>query len=113
LFIDENIPDVLTITENPLPGDVYDGGLNVFSGYGLLDWEASKTVRLSGGLRVEHTDQFVEPKAVPGGDKAEVDGSDLKQTDLLPSVSFIFSGTPKSKTRFSYARTLAGPRYVK
>jgi len=111
LFQDDNIPDLLITRENPQKGDFYAAKLNVYAGYGMLDWEPSRMFRLAGGLRIEGTDQSVTPiDQLNEGGIDDDDASAFTATSVLPALSFIFSGTEKSKTRVSYGRTVARPQ---
>jgi TonB-dependent receptor len=110
LFQRRNIaPGGLILRETTQDYDGYQASLNVISGYGMLDAEPVKRLRLIGGARVEHTSQqfsAFSPNA-PGVSSA---GSNIESTDVLPSVSAVFAATSKSNTRFGLSRTLARPQ---
>lgn len=109
IFVDSNIDDVLALEEGTKEDrDAYDAHLNVYAGYLMGDVEVSKSVRAIGGVRVEYTDQVIDPYNQFEGPAAE--GADLKSTNWLPSVGLVFSATHKTKMRMSYSRTLARPQ---
>ena len=109
LFVDENIDEVIQLEEGTEEEtDAYDAHLNVYAGYLMADAEVAEPLRLIGGLRIEYTDQVIEPYNQFGGPAAE--GADLKVTNYLPSVGLVFSASQKTKVRMGFSRTLARPQ---
>src|SRR5690606_16186764 len=109
LFQDDNIPDLLRVQETPNQGDFYQAHLNVYAAYAMADWAPSDALRVAAGTRVEWTDQGVDPQN-PLQASGTTESSRLREMDVLPSVSLIYSPTSKTKTRASYGRTLARPQ---
>jgi outer membrane receptor protein involved in Fe transport len=112
LFVPSNINPMggpLTFQEVTQDKDSYDAKLNVFAGYVMADLSLAERFRLILGERVERTDQTVDPYDQFGIATTEA-GGDIKETDLLPSVSFVWSTTEKTKLRGSLTRTLARPQ---
>src|SRR5690606_15231229 len=83
--------------------------LNVYAAYAMGDVDFNKNIRVIAGARVEWTEQRIDPYNQVGGD-VDVLGADLTSTDVLPSVSSIFSLSEKIKVRAGYAQSLARPQ---
>ncbi len=109
ILVDENIDDLIQLEEGTEKEDFYDARLNVYAGYLMGDVEVTQPLRAVFGMRVEHTDQAVEPVS-RFGEEVTIKGAELEQTDYLPAVGLTFSATEKVKARFSYSRTLARPQ---
>jgi TonB-dependent receptor len=99
----------LRFEEVTLPQDSYNADLNVYAGYLMADLGLHERFRLILGERVEHTYQTVEPYDQFGIARAP-DGAKIKETDLLPAISFVWSTAEKTKLRGSLTRTLARPQ---
>jgi TonB-dependent receptor len=69
----------------------------------------NKNIRVIAGARIEWTEQRIDPYNQFGGE-VDVAGANLTSTDVLPSISSIFSLSEKVKLRASYAHTLARPQ---
>ncbi|HSC86028.1 MAG TPA: carboxypeptidase regulatory-like domain-containing protein, partial [Polyangiaceae bacterium] len=109
LFVDENIGHYMRLDEGSQQGDAYDAVLNVYAGYGMVDVDFGKTLRVVAGPRIEVTDQRIIPLA-PAGGNVTISGAELKATDVLPAVTMVLDGSKKLKTRFAFSQTLARPQ---
>jgi hypothetical protein len=99
----------LELQEDTRPEDAYHAKLDIYAGYGMMDIDVAKGLRVVGGVRVERTNQELNPYS-PFGQGSDPPSATLKQTDWLPSVSLGYSMTRKTKLRMSVARTLARPQ---
>ncbi|MGD9488917.1 MAG: TonB-dependent receptor [Calditrichaceae bacterium] len=81
----------------------YDGYENITAGFAMIELPLMNKLRFAGGMRLESTDMEVETLA-SGFDKGVI-----SETDLLPSVNFIYSLNDKMNLRAAYGRTLARP----
>jgi TonB-dependent receptor len=109
LFLRRNIGPLLYLQEGTRPEDSYTADLDVYATYLMTDAHLSRDLRLITGGRVEVTDQRLDPTD-PLGIGADIQGAELRSTDLLPALSLVYSATSKSKLRFSVTRTLARPQ---
>src|SRR5690606_22446063 len=105
LFTDDNIGPLLQLNEGTQDTDAYDADLNVYAAYAMGDVDFNKNIRVIAGARVDWTEQRFDPYNQIGGD-VDVLGDDLTSTDVLPTVSSIFSLSEKIKVRAGYAQTL-------
>lgn len=102
------------------------GHSNVYAAYLATDWDLSKKLRFSGGLRAEYTDIFTDVDSFHRLGYAKndvrrenvagfpyVNPADIKQLDLLPSVNLIYKLKKKedeqTNVRLNYSRSLARP----
>lgn len=110
IYTPQNIDaGVLELGEDTRPEDAYEARLNVYAGYGMVDLEASKDLRVVGGVRLEKTLQKLDPYS-QFEDGVSPDGGRIDVLDWLPSVSLAYSATKKTKLRAAVARTLARPQ---
>lgn len=109
LFIDDNIDSYVRLDEGSQPGDTYDAHLNVYAGYALADLNVADELRIVAGPRIEVTDQGLQALSV-SGEQIRNRNAQLDSTDVLPAISVVLSGSKSTKTRASYARTLARPQ---
>lgn len=110
IWTPENVDNgYLSLEEDTQSTDAYKAFLNVYAGYGMIDWALGKKVRVIGGARVEVTKQSIDPytQFATGPDPK---GQRIDATDVLPSVSMAYSVTKKAKLRLAAARTLARPQ---
>lgn len=109
LFTDENIGTILRLNEGTETTDAYHANLNVYAAYLMGDFDLHERLRITTGARVEWTEQTIDPYNQFGGD-SNTPGADLNSTDVLPSLSTVYSATEKLKIRAAYGRTLARPQ---
>ncbi|MEP6844822.1 MAG: TonB-dependent receptor [Panacibacter sp.] len=86
----------------------YNGNITNNSFYAMLDNRFTKKLRLVWGMRLEKY-----KNEVFGLDAAykEVQVTDIKKDDWLPSANFVYSVLPKTNLRASYGRTVTRPIY--
>ena len=105
----------LYIDDATNPDADYDGTLQVYAGYAMLDAAVLPRLRFVGGLRYEFTDLSVtSPKGyfTFGGERIAQGGYTAGGLDaLLGSASVVYSATPTVNLRLAYGRTLARPSF--
>ncbi|MFZ4786059.1 MAG: TonB-dependent receptor domain-containing protein, partial [Flavobacteriales bacterium] len=102
------------------------GYSNVYSTYLATDWDLTRKLRFSGGVRAEYTDILTDVDKFHRLGYAKndvrrenvagfplVNPAEIKQLDLLPSVNLIFKLKKKeneqTNLRLNYSRSLARP----
>ncbi|KQC00560.1 TonB-dependent receptor [Pedobacter sp. Hv1] len=93
---------VYKLSEIGTPADNYNATSLTNYGYAMLDQKIGKKSRVVYGVRVENYNVKLNTT------KQLVDDTQL---DVLPSVNYTYSLTPKSNLRVSYYRTLARPEF--
>jgi outer membrane receptor protein involved in Fe transport len=109
LFTDDNVGTLLELNEGTQETDAYDADLNVYAVYLMGDVDFSERLRLIAGARTEWTQQKIDPYNQFGG-TTSAEGADLRSTDVLPSISTVYSASEKVKIRAAYGHTLARPQ---
>ena len=79
-------PNGFQVRESTRSTDRYNAHQELLSYYGQLDMNFFDAVRVTGGLRWEENDQFVETFKATGNSSESVVTS-VKKTDMLPAVS--------------------------
>jgi hypothetical protein len=100
-----------TIKEFTRAKDSYNGNQSVYAGYALLDLPMVRWFRIVGGARFEANDIRVSPYDIYGRTIEETDRATLKNRNVLPSASLIFSPTSKMNIRLVGAETVARPEF--
>lgn len=99
------------LTEFTRPKDSYNAGQRVLAGYGLLDLPLARWVRVVGGARFEASDIRVEPYDRFGRAIAAEDRAFVRDRNVLPSGSLIFSPRQDMNIRLIAAQTVARPEF--
>lgn len=86
----------------------YTGEFNVTAYYGMLDIPVSDSHRLIGGARLENTDLGV---VTVNKNTSVSDASTIRQTDALPSISWVWNFVTNMNLRTTYSQTIARPTY--
>jgi len=100
-----------TIKEFTRAKDSYNGNQRVLAGYALLDLPLVRWFRVVGGARFEANDIRVTPYDIYGRPIEDTDRAALKNRNVLPSASLIFSPTAKMNVRLAGAQTVARPEF--
>lgn len=90
-------------------GGSYSGDQQISAFYSMFDFIVFRNYRFVIGARYEITKMVVE-----GADTtkdAEINRGELKNKDLLPAASFIYSLDETKNIRLSYGKTLARPTF--
>jgi len=102
--------DGLVLEENTQGYDQYETGLDVYSGYGMLDIKLLPKLRAVGGARAEITYQSFHGYDPFERDTRPQARSQIFVTDWLPAASVVYEVTPKSNARFGISQTVARPQ---
>ncbi len=95
-----------TLDEIPNDNDSYTANSIVNAGYVMLDNKIGKKSRIVWGARVEQFQVNLLAKVPSAATTVDQD-----YLDILPSVNYTYSVTPKANFRASYYRTLARPEF--
>jgi hypothetical protein len=109
LFTYENIGTAIELEEFTRPNDAYTADQSLVAGYLMADAPLTSFARVILGARVEASDQEIDSFDPFAAELTHVT-AELKKTDLLPSVNFVFATTKKSNLRLSATRTVARPQ---
>ena len=97
----------LIILDQTTGGGTYSGSEAVPAGYAMIDWQASKTVKVSTGARYEQTN--IEVRNVNA--RTEERFANLNNHDLLPALNMTKEFSNNMNLRFGYGRTIARPTF--
>lgn len=101
------LPYGLIIQDNTTGGGSYNGVEKVPAFYGMIDWQATKSLKVSTGARFEKTDIEVDNvNAAPAERFAS-----LENNDILPAVNITKQLSDNSNLRIAYGKTLARPTF--
>jgi hypothetical protein len=112
--------------QNNFARDHTFGSSSVLAGFGMLDFEITKFLRFSSGLRVEQgkifsdVDEYDEKGYANGdlrrvnlGGFASVNAADINETNFLPSINIILKSnifdSAQTNFRLNYSQTVARP----
>ena len=112
LFSPENIaPDRFQIQEATFRPDNYVADLTTVAGYVMADVEFVDGWRFAGGVRIENTDQNVDPVDIFPSSLEPLRGARLSNTDLVPGATVTWAATDAMNVRFAGSRTIARPEF--
>lgn len=103
-------PNGFQIRESTRSTDNYNASQTLISYYGQLDMNFFDEVRLTGGLRWEDNEQFVETFSVTGTNRESV-RSEVDKTDMLPAVAATWFITDKQQLRAGFSQTISRPDF--
>lgn len=118
VFASENLNDLWTqlVGASPVETGNGDGNREVFSYYGMIEFNPLEKIRVIGGFRVEATQLSYEGSGTvtqvnfnPPEDLIEI--RPIDQTDFLPSVTIVHEINDNSNLRFAYSKTIAKPSF--
>lgn len=108
IYRNENIaPNGFVLNEFTNNQDKYFGVSALDAAYVMLDNKFSDQIRLVWGVRAEYFGQFLTTKD-PTAKRIVVN---TEKWDILPSLNFTFSPTPKQNIRVSGSRTVSRPEF--
>lgn len=103
----DGLPDLfsfgLYLQEDTQPSSNYDGKQDIWAGFAMIDWAATRRLRVVTGLRYETTDMKVVSQ------DTLKDIGQLQNADWLPAAAFIYQMADNMNLRLAYGRTLARP----
>ncbi len=114
IFTPENFRDgIFTLnsisTVKGLDADVYTGTQTLHAAYGMVDFQLSLNLRLTGGLRMEDyeigVNNVLDRDSSGKVSKDTVTG--VKETRFFPSINLIYQLNNRSNIRFAYSKTIA------
>ncbi len=109
LITPENIANGLfVIREETRPTDNYDASQNLIAGYASTSFRVSDDVRLSGGVRVESSEQIVETFDLFGSDTVR---AELDDTDVLPALNATWEFAENQQLRVGVSQTVSRPEF--
>jgi len=91
------------LVDNTKISNNYSGEENITAFYAMGIFEATKELKLTGGLRVEQTNMHVE-----SADTTKTEGN-IDQLNLFPSINLIYALNKKTNVRGSFSQTIARP----
>jgi outer membrane receptor protein involved in Fe transport len=110
LLATSNIGTRFRFNEETRPVDAYDAEQTVSSIYGMGDWVLSSRSRLVAGVRIEDFDETVN-SFDPFGLFVDTVTAQLDNTDVFPSVNFVYSLRPSTNLRLGYSTTTNRPEF--
>ena len=110
LYTDANIGTAFSFTETTRPVDAYDGEQTTVAAYGMVDIALGARSRLVAGARAENFEQVVNTFDPFGLFERSI-SSEIKGTDVFPSVNFVQALTGTSNLRVSYSGTVNRPEF--
>ncbi|UAB77983.1 TonB-dependent receptor [Erythrobacter sp. SCSIO 43205] len=101
----------ITLTEaTPFP--VFDAGLEINAGYGLLRWAPTDTLSVEAGVRYEDASQTVALDQTVFNDPiAGATPTNLFNDYFLPSGTITWEATPDLQLRVAASKTIARPQF--
>jgi outer membrane receptor protein involved in Fe transport len=110
ILIPENIgQNGFLLTDNTRLLDRYTAEQDLNAAYFSFDFNDYTTWRVAGGIRVEQNDQFVQSLR-QDGQTGNLRG-EIKETDVLPSISATYTVNYSDQLRLSVARTVSRPDF--
>lgn len=97
----------LIVLDQTTGGGTYTGKETVPAGYAMIDWQASKTFKVSTGARYEQTDIEVENVNAKNAERF----ASLNNHDILPALNATKEFHNNTNLRFGYGRTIARPTF--
>ncbi|KAA3609630.1 MAG: TonB-dependent receptor [Calditrichaeota bacterium] len=95
----------LTINEKINPSNFFDGDADVTAAYAMIDLPLTSKLRFIGGARIEKS--LMNSRTENPDDGA----GNLKNTDVLPSINFIYAPQDNMNLRIAATQTVARPTF--
>ena len=109
LFTAEHIaPDLFELRESTRATDNYLAAHSVWAGYGMIDLQLSKKLRVTTGARLEASDQNVTTFDPFTAEQEPIEAN-LYTTDILPSLNLTYRLTERMNLRLAASRTVTRP----
>lgn len=108
IFRPENFgPNFIEVVEITKPNDSYSSDQEIYAGYIMGEFSIFSNLKISGGIRYEHSIQNMNGFTWSGTPVA------ISNTykDLLPSISLTYSPFEITNIRVAYSKTLARPEF--
>lgn len=114
IFSTENIGTRYELREETRTTDFYTAEQTVAAGFGMVDLALSSRTRLVGGVRVEQFDQRVDTFDlfdVNLDGTSETIRAQIKETDIFPSVNFVYDLGGSQNLRMGFSQTVNRPEF--
>jgi outer membrane receptor protein involved in Fe transport len=114
LFTPANIGPRFELREETRNTDFYDAAQRTTSGFGMIDASLSARTRLIAGARVERFRQQVDTFDLfdtDADDEIEVIRGEIVETDLFPSVGFVYALRADQNLRLGFSQTVNRPEF--
>ena len=115
IFAPANIGKAFELREETRGTDRYDAAQRVGAFYGMVDLPLSARTRLVTGARVEQFSQQVETLDPFAGtldqQTSDILTASLEETNLFPSVNFVYAATTEQNIRIGYSQTVNRPEF--
>ena len=110
IFQDKNIsPTGIFLGESSNPSDSYTASNYLYAGYASALLPVSSKFSVYTGIRLERNEMILNSFS---SDYNRIPVNvDIKQMELLPSISMTYNFTPKSLLRFVYGKTINRPEF--
>jgi len=102
-------PTGFELQESTFTTDNYDASQDIQAGYVMADVQLTDALRVSGGARVEHSRQTVNPVDIFQTGFLSDATADLESTDILPAINATLALSDVVNLRASGSQTLARP----
>lgn len=103
-------PNGFQLRDSTRPTDSYNAKQDLFSYYGKLDSTFYDKVRISGGVRWEKNDQFVQTFQSVANSNQPITTA-INRLDMLPSVSATLTLSEKQQLRAGFSQTISRPDF--
>ena len=115
IFAPPNVGPAFELREETRGTDRYDAAQSVGAVYGMVDLPLAASARLVTGARVEQFSQQVETLDPFAGTLDQQTGdvltASLDETNVFPSVNFIYAATAGQNVRIGYSQTVNRPEF--
>ena len=115
IFAPANVGPAFELREETRGTDRYDAAQSVGAFYGMVDLPLAASARLVTGARVEQFSQQVETLDPFAGTLDQQTGdvltASLDETNVFPSVNFIYAATAGQNVRIGYSQTVNRPEF--
>ena len=102
--------DGFQLRETTRPTDSYNASQKLLSYYGKMDYSLYDRFSVTGGVRWEKNDQFVETfQNVANSNQSVI--STIDRTDMLPSVTGTFFISDRQQLRAGFSQTISRPDF--
>ena len=115
IFAPANVGPAFELREETRGTDRYDAAQSVGAFYGMVDLPLTASARLVTGARVEQFSQQVETLDPFAGTLDQQTGdvltASLDETNVFPSVNFVYAATAEQNVRIGYSQTVNRPEF--
>ena len=115
IFAPANVGPAFELREETRGTDRYDAAQSVGAVYGMVDLPLAASARLVTGARVEQFSQQVETLDPFAGTLDQQTGdvltASLDETNVFPSVNFVYAATAGQNIRIGYSQTVNRPEF--